>query len=228
MNEARLLIQKEKQQNPQNGVTILLDNYIDYFSLLASENKNEYNRLSDAKSARLSALEENDKNSPYYLYSQAQVYLQWSFLKAKFGDYKSSAFDAKKAANLLKENTKKYPDFLPDKISLALVNVIFGSIPENLKWITNFLGMSGNMQAGVRQLEEIRAELPKTRYSYYDDEVIFFISTIDISVARNINGYNKLILYVAGMDNNSLLKSYLQGYIASKTAHNDDAINYLE
>jgi len=115
MNEARLLIQKEKQQSPQNGVSILLDNYVDYFSLLASENKNDYERLKDNKSTRLSALEDNDSNSPYYLFSQAEVYLQWSLLKARFGDYVSSSLDAKKAGNLLKENAAKYPDFLPNR-----------------------------------------------------------------------------------------------------------------
>ena len=228
MNEAKLLVQKEKQQNPQNGIIILLENYIDYFSLLASENKADYEKLKDNRSSRISALEDNDKNSPYYLYSQAEVYLQWSFLKAKFGDYYSSGLDAKKASGLLKDNSQKYPDFIPDKISLALVNVIFGSIPANFKWITNFLGMTGNVQSGIKQLEDLRAELPKTKYSYLDDEIIFFICTIDINVAHDVNNYSKLIGYISGMDNNSLLKVYLQGYVATKTAHNDDVITYLE
>jgi tetratricopeptide (TPR) repeat protein len=228
INEAKSLVQKEKQQNPQNGIIILLENYIDYFSLLASENKADYEKLKDNRSSRISALEDNDKNSPYYLYSQAEVYLQWSFLKAKFGDYYSSGLDAKKASGLLKDNAKKYPDFTPDKISLALVNVIFGSIPANFKWITNFLGMTGNVQSGIKQLEDLRAELPKTKYSYLDDEVIFFICTIDINVAHDTNNYSKLIGYLSGMDNNSLLKVYLQGYVATKTAHNDDVITYLE
>lgn len=113
ISEAKLLIQKEKQLAPDNGIIILLENYVDYFGLLASENKSDYDRLSDNKSKRLSALEENDKNSPFYLFSQAEIYLQWSFLKVKFGDYVSGALDAKKASNLLKENAKKYPIFCP-------------------------------------------------------------------------------------------------------------------
>ncbi|MFI5138428.1 MAG: tetratricopeptide repeat protein [Sphingobacteriales bacterium] len=228
MNEARLLIQKEKAQNPQNGITVLLDNYIDYFSLLASESKIDYERLKDNRSARLSALEDNDSKSPYYLFSQAEVYIQWSFLKARFGDYVSSALDAKKASNLLKDNAKKFPDFLPDRKSLDLVDVVFGSIPASFKSITRFLGMSGNVQSGIKQLEALKAELPKTKYSYYNNEVIFFICSIDINVLHNLNDYTKLIDYLSGMDSNSLLKAYLQGYVASKTAHNDDAINFLE
>jgi hypothetical protein len=228
LNEARSLIQKEKQQNPNNGITILLDNYVDYFSLLASENKNEYERLKDNRSTRISALEDNDSNSPYYLFSQAEIYLQWSFIKAKFGDYVSSAFDAKKAGNLLKDNAEKYPDFLPNQKSLALVNVIFGSIPANLKSVTRFLGMSGNLQAGVKQLEELKANLPKSKYSFYNDEVVFFLCNINIDVMHNYSAYPKLIGYLGGLESNSLLKVFLEGYIAAKSAHNDDAIAYLE
>ena len=228
MNEAKALIQKEKQQDPGNGITILLENYVDYFGLLTSESKDDYERLKDNKSTRLSALEENDSTSPYYLFSQAEVYLQWSLLKAKFGDYVSSSFDAKKANGLLKDNNEKFPDFLPDQKSLALVNVIFGSIPANFKGITRFLGMSGNTQAGIKQLETLRAQLPKTKYSFYNNEVIFSICNIDISILHNTNDYGKLTAYINEMDGNSLLKSYLQGYVASKTGHNDEAIVFLE
>jgi len=228
MNDARSLIQKEKQQNPQNGIIILLENYVDYFSLLASENKADYERLKDQRSVRLSALEDNDSNSPFYLYSQAEIYLQWSFLKAKFGDYVSSAFDAKKANGLLHDNEDKYPGFVPDQISLALVNVVFGSIPASFKSITRFLGMSGNAQAGVKKLEELKADLPKTKFAFYNSEVIFFICTIDINVLRNNNDYPRLIAMLNEMGSTSLLKTYVQGLIASKTAHNDDVITYLE
>jgi len=176
--EAKLILQKERQQNPQNGIIILLNNYIDYFSLLASENKNDYDRLSDNKSARISLLEDNDKNSPFYLFSQAEVYLQWSFLKARFGDYVSSGFDSKKANSLLKENEEKFPDFLPNQKSLALVNVIFGAIPASFRGITRFLGMNGNLETGVKQLEQLKSKLPETKFSFYNDEVVFFLWTL--------------------------------------------------
>lgn len=228
LNEAKALIQKEKQQNPQNGIIILLENHIDYFSLLASESKTDYDRLKDNRAARVSALENNDKNSPYYLFCQAEVYLQWGLLKGKFGDYFSSSMDLKRAAGLLRENAEKYPDFLLNQKSLALINVIFGSIPPNLKTVTRFLGMTGNIQAGIKQLEELRTELPKTKYSFYKDEVILFLCNIDIDILQNKNNYGKMISFLSGMENNGLLKVYLEGYVAAKTAHNDEAIVFLE
>jgi hypothetical protein len=228
INDAKTLIQKEKQQDPHNGIIILLENYVDYFSLLTSENRADYEKWKDNKSTRISALEDNDRSSPWYLFSQAEVYLQWSLLKAKFGDYMSSSLDTKKANGLLNDNTKKYPDFLPNQKSIALVNIIFGSIPANLKGITRFLGMSGNVQTGMKQLESLRVALPKTKYSFYSSEVVFFISTVDVNTLHNANDYQKLEGYLNEMEPGSLLKAYLQGYVAVKTAHNDDAIAFLE
>ena len=228
INEGRILIQKEKQINPQNGIIILLENYADYFTLLTSESKTDYERRKDLKSTRISVLENNDSNSPFYLYSQAEVYLQWSFLKAKFGDYVSSAFDAKKASGLLKDNAEKYPDFAPNQKCTALVNIIFGSIPASFKGITRFMGMNGNVQAGIKQLEDLRVGLPKTKYAFYDNEVIFFLCNANIDGLHNYGAYPRLIGYLSGMESNSLLKGFLEGYIAAKSAHNDDAIGYFE
>ena len=228
MNDAADLLQKEKQQNPQNGIIILLENYVDYFSLSASESRQDYDRLIDNRAARISALENCDSSSPYYLYAQAQVYLQWSFLKAQFGDFVSSAFDAKKAKGLLSDNEEKYPNFVPDQISMALINVIFGAIPASFKGITRFMGMTGNVQAGVKKLEDIHDELRKSKLGFYNNEVIFYICTTDINALHNLKDYSKLISYLSEMDESSLLRAYLQGYIAWKTAHNDDEISYLE
>lgn len=228
MAEAKQLIQREKQQNPNNSITVLLDNYVDYFSLLASDSKTDYEKFKDAKSDRLSALEENEQDSPYYLFSQAEIYMQVGLIKGKFGDYFSSATDLKKANNLLKENEKKYPGFLPDQKDLGLINVVFGALPANMKTAASLLGMKGDVKTGIKQLESLRAALPKTKYSFYQDEVTFFLCQMDIDVLRNKTNYTKLMGYVASMEDSSLLKVYLQGYVAAKTAHNEEAISFLE
>ncbi|RYZ93704.1 MAG: tetratricopeptide repeat protein, partial [Sphingobacteriaceae bacterium] len=166
--------------------------------------------------------------SPYYLFSQAEVYMQWGLLKGKYGDYMASASDLKKARSLLKDNAKKYPDFLPNLKNLALIDVVFGALPSSMKSVAAFLGMRGNIQTGVAQLEKLRVQIDNTKYSFIKDEVIFFLCYMDIDVLHNKNNYSKLSGYLTGMDEKSLLRGYLQGYVAAKTAHNDDAIAYLE
>lgn len=229
LNDARQQIQRQKQLTPQNGVLVLLDNYVDYFNLLMSDNRADYNRLKDLESERIDAVKDNEDNSPYYLYCQAEIYLQWGLIKGRFGDYTSSAFDLKKANNLYKDNEEKYPGFIPDQKGMAIINVTFGSLPPSLKSISRFFGMRGDITSGVKQLEDLYSALPRSKYGYLQNEVIFALCNIDIDVLHHKNNYTKLKSYLTQMDSNAtLLKTYLLGYIATKTAHNDDAITYLE
>lgn len=227
MNDARKWIATEKSQNSANGIVVLLENYIDFFSLLASGNKNDYQRLKDRKSSRLSALERNDKNSPFYLYAQAEVNLQWGLLQSRFQDYLPSAMDIWKAEKLLRSNTERFPDFLPNKKSTGLIDVIFGAIPANLQRFTSTFGLKGNVPRGIKTLEGLLTTLPKS-YDFYKKEVAFFLCYIETDLVPHQSGYNKMISYTESFDDSSLLKSYLQGYVSMKYYQNDKAIAYLQ
>ena len=64
---ARQLISAEKKAHPKNAIVPLLENYVDYFYLITSESKIDFDRLSAEKSVRLNQIEDEDTNSPYYL-----------------------------------------------------------------------------------------------------------------------------------------------------------------
>jgi tetratricopeptide (TPR) repeat protein len=195
--------------------------------LLASENKADYEKLKKLKSSRLSALEKKDKNSPYYLFAQAEINLQWGMLESRFQDYFSSGMDIRKADKLLSANMAKYPEFLPNQKSIGLIDVIFGSIPSNLKRIFSTLGIKGNTDKGIKTLEQLASVLPKTSYDFYKDEVVFFLCYIETELVHNKSNYNKIMGHIETLGNSSLLKAYLQGHVSARSAHNDNAIAYL-
>ncbi len=211
-NDARKLLRDEKINNPKNGIPILLDNYIDFLFLLTSENKIEFEKFKDRKSSRIDAIRKNDKTSPYYLFAQAEIYLQSGMIKSKFGEYMSSTYDFKKAKDLLTENNQKFKDFLPNQKSLGLIEVIFGAIPTNMKGIASILGIQGNIMKGNKQLERFRLQIANSRYSYYNDEIVFFICFTNVDVIQSRNNYSDLAPLLNSMNDKSLLKSYLQGY----------------
>ena len=61
-NDARKYIRDEKINNSQNGIPVLLDNYIDFLFLLTSENKIEYEKFKSRKSDRIDVIKKNEKN----------------------------------------------------------------------------------------------------------------------------------------------------------------------
>ncbi len=225
--EAKRLIQDEKVKNPTNGITILLENYMDYLYLLTSENKSDYEKFKDRKGIRIDAIRENDKSSPYYLFAQAEVYMQWGMLKAKFGDYTPAILDLMKSKKLLAENNEKFKDFLPNQKSIGWIDLIFGAVPPSFKGIASIFGIKGDMATGFKRIERFKSQIANSKYSYYDSEVALLVSLTEIEVLNNKKDYAKLMALISDMSDKSLLKKYLQGYVAYKTAHNDEAINFF-
>ncbi len=227
VNDAKTLIAKEKQQNPENGIPILLDNYIDYFTILTSESKADYERLKKNKAIRLDILDSQDHNSPYYLFTKAEIHLQWALLKGKFQDYFSAAWDINTADDLLSDNTKKFPNFLPNKKGKAIIKIVLGAVPSNFRGILKTIGLNGSIENGSKELEYLISVLPKSNYSFYRDEVIFFYAFAQTEAVKNKNKQQKTIAYLGNLPSASLLKSFLIGYISIKNAQNDTAISYL-
>jgi hypothetical protein len=229
LNEGRRLIDKEKAIHPQNAITILLDNYYDFFLVLANENKAEFDRLKANKNTRIDRLENEDQNSPYYNFSIAQINLQWAVLHSHFGEYTTAGFEINKAYRLLQSNTKKYPAFLPDDIPLGVVNVLLGSLPGGaLKTILGILGIKGDTQTGVKMLEKLSVDLPRSGYAYHYDELIYYLTYIQTDVVNDPLAYNKMLHLVSTADSTSLLTDYIVGYIALRSGHSSEAISWLQ
>ncbi|MXV49808.1 tetratricopeptide repeat protein [Pedobacter sp. HMF7647] len=228
LNEARALISKEKNTNPENAITVLLDNYVDYFVLVTTESKADFNKLKANKAPRLSRIEKENRNSPYYLYCQAEINLQWALTRGKFEEFFAAGLEINKAFNMLQQNAKKYPDFLPNQKCLGLVNALLGSLPDGLKRTLGTFGVKGNTDNGIAMLNRLVKVLPQSAYSQYYDEVVFYLSYIQIDILNNYQAYDGIISNTNKIDSLSLLKSYIRAYAGMKTAHNDQAITTLQ
>ncbi len=227
--EGRVLIDREKAQHPQNSITILLDNYYDFFWLLTSENKADFDKLKSNKSVRIDRLEKENEKSPYYNFCIAQVNLQWALVHSRFGEYTAAGLEINRAYHLLQENTKRYPLFLPDNIPLSVVNVLLGSLPNGaLKSVLGFFGVRGDTQTGVKMLETLSASLPRSEYAYHYDELIYYLTYIQTDVINDPAAYTKMLRFRANMDTSSLLRDYIASYVALRTGHSTEAINFLE
>jgi tetratricopeptide (TPR) repeat protein len=139
-----------------------------------------------------------------------------------------SAYDFKKAKDLLIENNGKYREFLPNQKSLGMIEVIFGAVPTNLRGIASVLGFEGNITKGNKQLERFRLQIANSKFSFYNDEIVTQICLTNVDVIQGRNSYSYMAPLLNSMSDKSLLKSYLQGYTAFKTGHADAAIKFIE
>src|ERR1022692_2826449 len=124
IEEGKLLLEKEKATNPGNDMPYFLENYIDFITLFISEDKDIFDKIKSNMDSRLKKFKNSDVNSPFYLYTQADIYLQWALVRIKFKEYFSAAIEIEKAYKLLNENKKRFPDFIANNKGLGLLHAI--------------------------------------------------------------------------------------------------------
>ena len=228
LSSARQIIANEKKIHPNNGIVPLLENYVDYFYLLTTDNKSEFERLVDQKDDRLDEISGNDKNSPYYLYAQAEINLQWALIRARYGSYLTAAREINRANSQLQENAKKFPGFHMNGKGIGLINAVMGALPDGfLKSTLSTFGLKGDLQTGLSMLDKLAENLPKSAYEPFYEETVFYYAYVLSDVAKSNQAYAKTMRYTARIADSSLLKSYLQSYVCVRNDHNDEAIAIL-
>ena len=82
----------------------------------------------------MAAIKEGDRDSPFYLYTQADIHLQWAITRVKFEDYFQAVMEIKRAFNLLTKNQELFPDFMPNQKNLGLLHALIGTVPDQYRW----------------------------------------------------------------------------------------------
>lgn len=147
-------------QAPRNGIGLYLADYADLLYLLVAEDRAAYDRLAAEEDNRLKQLRRMDADSPWNRFIQAEIKLHWAFVKIKFGHETSGAWGVIQAYRLASDNAKRFPNFLPNQKILGLLHVLIGSTPEQYRWVTNLLGLRGDVPGGLRELAHVAAHDP--------------------------------------------------------------------
>lgn len=228
LDGARQMVASERKVNPDNAIVPLLENYIDFFYLLATDNRDDFNRLKGNKNSRLDQIADDDSQSPYKLYAQAEINLQWALIRGLFGEQFNAALEIKKANSYLQENAKKFPGFHLNLKGLGLINAVLGSLPEGfMKKTLSTFGIKGEAKTGLAMMKRLAEGLPKSAYEPFYEEAVFYYSFVLINVTRSENAYAETIKYTTRIADSSLLKTYLKAYVSAKKGHNEEAIATL-
>ena len=228
-NEGIRFIEAEKKQNPNNGLIYLNENYKDFLELIIGEDKQLFDKISSNKSKRLSAIEKCDKTSPYYLYTKAEINLQWAFARLKFQEYFLAAYEIQKAYFLLEENQKKFPDFHLNKKGMGLLHCLIGSIPENYQWIVNAIGINGGIEKGLNELNELLLLTDQDEnYQIYNTELLFLISFLEMNLTIEKSNFQKTLDAIGKKYQQHLLLNFAAARLTSKLGKNELTIEILK
>jgi tetratricopeptide (TPR) repeat protein len=150
INSGLALIQKAREQNPDNLIPELLDSYADFYVLFLNEDPKEYAARYPRFLERINLLEDGPKSSPFYYYCLSMVRVHKAASAIKFGKMWDAGWDFRRAYQLIKENKKQFPTFGPNDLIYGSLQAVTGTIPKGYKWIANLFGMKGSLTEGMR------------------------------------------------------------------------------
>lgn len=144
------LIEKAKQQNPNNLIPFLLESYVDFYILFWNEDPADFASRYPNFAKRISILEKGPSQSPFYNFCLSSVRIHKAATAIKVGRIWDAGWDVRRAWLLMKENKTLYPSFMADDLIYGTLQAVVGTIPKGYKWLANLLGMRGSITEGMK------------------------------------------------------------------------------
>ncbi len=221
-------IDAEKKNNPSNNLILLAENYRDCMEIILDENKAQLKKLSKLKEIRLSLLEKEIEQSPYYLYALAEINMQWAFAYIKNGEYLNGVLAISKAYKMLTKNVKKHPNFIPHYKSIGLLHALIGVVPDEYKWAVNLLGFNGSLNQGNRELQLFyHAAFNDTLNQCYQTEATLMLGIIQLNFVPDAANLNKILVQINQQKQLNPILSFIYADICMHNGNSAEAVKHL-
>lgn len=228
-DKAKSILENEKQSNPDNIYTYYLENYIDFLSVFISEDEDLFEEFEDRKSVRVDQIKEIDVGSPYRNYLLGNINLQWAVARLKFREYFTASIEINKAYRLLESNLKNHPDFIPNTITMGVLHIMIGLVPDKYHWLLNLINMEGSVTEGKNELSYVlKHTMENGEYSYLKNEVLFYLGFVEMNIHPDKDKLKYLLTQLEKSEENNLLLSYLSINILMRTGYNEKAIEKFD
>jgi len=228
--EAYVLLAQLRMREPDNLIVHHIENYIDFFKLYISEEEAMYDQLKDKRDQRLNKIKrDGDPASPYYLFIQADIRLQWALARLRFEDYLGAFTEVSKAHRLLLENSERFPDFMPNKKDLGILHAMVGTIPDGYKWGVKLLGgLEGTIEEGQREIEQVLAYAKRKGDFLFEQETAVLYAFLLLHLANKEEAAWKAINNAGLSPTENPLHCFVMSNIAMRTGQNEQAIQLLQ
>ena len=218
LSAARQLLQPELTRAPTAPAPLLVANCADFAELLISQNASRYEAITEAQQARLDAL---DKTPAGALrdYARAEINLHLGLSQLLFKHLVAGGWHLRRGVQQMQDVVKHYPDFVPARKTLGLCQFAIGSLPEGYHWLLRLLGLSGDVEGGLRNLA-LAANQPHD----FQTESQIYQALIRESYYKKPDDANRLVERLQAQQPDNLLFSYLLISLHKRQHHGDAAL----
>ena len=213
---------KDLQESPANAAAHLVTNYGDFLTLCIQQDASAYDVLLSSQENRLSLIEKIKPNSVWKAYALAEVRMQIGVSKLLFGNKISAAWDIRQAYLQYAAIEQRYPDFIPNKKTLGVLQVLIGSVPDNYRWFLNIIGMKGSIKTGLANL---RTATVKDNPFQTEAEVIYAL-TLQLVDQKYDAQAIRMLESITERQPDNLLYRFAAMHLLKKTKNSDRALTH--
>lgn len=186
--ESKQLLLQEKKLHPQNKIPSYIEAYIEFWIAALNERANDLERYENMAEEVMEAIEDDEEDSPYKDYLLSDMYLHGAYLMAVESSYMTAAYRFNKAYKLALRNAEEYPNFIPNKKLIGLLNVGIGTVPKNYTWVLSIFNFEGNINKGLvelRKLLNIAAHQSEYQYLISESLLLYSFTITNFEVSKS-------------------------------------------
>lgn len=157
LSAARDILDDALLQEPNNSAVHYLLHTNAFLKSFITEEERDYRRFREIQDEAMFHYEELPDTSPYRRFCQSEAYFYSGALKGKFNELYGAARDVNRLHSLVEENSKRFPEFLPNNKLRGILKVYLSTVPEKYKWLVKMLGIEEDLHGGMRMLGELAA-----------------------------------------------------------------------
>ncbi len=227
--EAEADLSAAARHDPRNLLVLHLENYIDFLKCYLDEEPGQFDRLEGNKDKRIQRIRaEGDPDSPYHLYLQADILLQWALTRQKYGEYATALLEVNRAFRYLQRNQERFPEFLPNRKDLGILRGMVGTIPETYQQILSKVShLHGSLEEAREDLQAALAAGSDGAYIYYPETVVYH-AFFQLLLENDADGAWRTVGRLTPAPEESPLTTYVRAQVALRCYRGEDAIRTLQ
>lgn len=213
--------------DPENLLIYHFLNYFDFITLLTNDNLEGADAFNELVDERLDRIKSGPRDSPYYYFSQAELYVQRSIIKSKKEQFVRAGWDINKAHKLLRTCQEQFPDFKLASKSLSVIHTIAGSVKGFKRTMMQLLtSLDGTIPEGLEEIEHLYA-WNLDHPTLWSDEIIVIRAMIAGHIEQDWDEAFTVMNHLSIQKRHTPLGLYLLSWTAAKAGKNETVLQLL-
>ncbi len=148
------ILKMERRTNPENRVADYLEACAICIRGFFAEDEEWFQKEEDHLESLFDRLKDLPDDEPYKRVFLAEMSLGRAGIHGKFKRNIKAAWGFYRAYNLLDDNLKEFPDFIPTLIPYGVLQTAVGSLPSDYKSVASLFGFKGNIEEGLKMIRK--------------------------------------------------------------------------